>query len=178
MLFQISVNIGIRAAQGRAHTGSCTSQALARLSKYWEDTILVRGSFRWHCIHLAPAWTERGAVGFLGLGDKILDALVCPVPSCTVTERCLVYKHRMGVKECHFLHGLEHLISPYFLICTTGTVLFIERTGGCKVKLINVKDPLILLDKRFSRSMKNSYLLSTFLSLFIYVLSILLQFFL
>lgn len=53
---------------------------------------------------------------FLGLGDKLLDAVICPVPSFTVIERCLVFKHRMGIKKSHsetdFLHDLEHLISP------------------------------------------------------------------
>lgn len=53
---------------------------------------------------------------FLGLGDKVLDAMICEVPSLTVTEKCLVFKHRMGIKksrsETDFLHDLEHLISP------------------------------------------------------------------
>lgn len=74
---------------------------------------------------------RQGAVGFLGLGDKILDALACPVPSCTATETCLECKHRMGVKDSHFLHDLEHLISPcflsvqqeqYYLLTTQGAV--------------------------------------------------------
>lgn len=85
--------------------------------------------------------------------------MICPVPSCTGPDRRPVCKHRMGVKESHFLHGLECVISSCFLIYTTGTILFIDHTGAYNAKLINVKNPLVLLYKRFSRSVKNSYFL-------------------
>lgn len=122
----------------------------------WSGVIQVTGYSSCSCLN----WERCN--WFSWLGDKIPDAMVCPVPSCPGTERCLVCKHRMGVKESHFLHGLEHLISPCFLICTTGTILFIDHTGGCKAKLINVKNSLILLDKRFSRNMKNNYIFVNF----------------
>lgn len=138
-----------------------TSQALARFSEYWEGTTLIRGHSGYRIFILLLLELREVRLVFLAW-RQIPDAMVCLVPSCAGTERCLVCKHRMGVKESHFLHGLEHLISPCFLICTAGTILFIDHTGGCKAKLINVKNLFILLDKRFSRNMKNNYIFVNF----------------